>query len=344
MPSASHIPTISGMSPLLTSRRYLTNFDSIRTGNILTDVLVIGSGVAGARAALEAAQYGLVTLVTKPAFDQSCTSWAQGGIAAAISAQDSAQAHYDDTMRVGCGLNTPEAVRRLVEDGPACIEEIIAWGFAADRSDGTLALAREGGHSLHRVVHARGDQTGRELSETLERRVRATANIRVFEQCFVIDLITIEGVCVGAITYHAQYGHQLIWAQRTILASGGCGQLWRESTNPGVATGDGVAAAFRAGATLRDMEMMQFHPTTLYIAGAARALISEAVRGEGGLLIDKNGERFMAAYHPDVELAPRDVVSRAMHKHLAETRASCVYLAVRHLPNVSERFPHNAQL
>lgn len=327
------------MSTLFDTRRYLTNFDSTRTANIITDVLVVGSGVAGIRAALEAARYGNVILLTKGDFEQSCTAHAQGGIAAALASDDSIERHYEDTMTVGCGLNRPEAVRLLVTDGPARIEELIGWGMELDRTDGRLDLAREGGHSACRIVHARGDQTGAALVATLKRRLLGVEAVRVYDHCFLIDLLTHEGACVGAVTYHAKYGHQLIWASQTVLASGGCGRVWRETTNPPVATGDGMAAAFRAGATLADMEMMQFHPTTLYVAGAGRALISEAVRGEGAHLVDRTGRRFMFDHHADGELAPRDVVSRAIHRHLVETRANCVYLDVRHIAGFRERFP-----
>lgn len=332
------------MSSLFDTRRYLTNFDSSRTGNILTDVLVIGSGVAGARAALGAADDVLVTLMTKSSFDDSATRHAQGGIAAALGGSDSPEKHFEDTVRVGCHLNSTEAVRTLVADGPECIQELIGWGIALDRDGAELALTREGGHSLNRIVHAQGDQTGRALVETLQRRVRQTENIRVFEHCFLLDLLTVDGVCVGAVAFHQRHGHQIIWAKQTILATGGCGQLWRETTNPAVATGDGLAAAFRAGATLRDMEMMQFHPTTLYVAGAGRALISEAVRGEGGYLVDRAGDRFMNDFHPDGELAPRDIVSRAIHRHLATTQSNCVYLDVRHMNGFEKRFPLIARL
>lgn len=311
---------------------------------MLTDTLVIGSGVAGARAAIEAARYGLVTMLTKSTFEESCTNYAQGGIAAALSDDDSPESHLADTMRVGCGLNRTDAVELLVSDGPRCIEELIAWGFELDRVDGELALAREGGHSVNRIVHARGDQTGRELAKVLKRRVQETENVRVFENCFLIDFITLDGACVGAVAFHERHGHQLIWAKQTILASGGCGRIWRETTNPSVATGDGIAAAYRAGARLCDMEMMQFHPTTLYVAGAGRTLISEAVRGEGAYLVDHAGRRFMPRYHADAELAPRDVVSRAVHQHLLETQSNCVYLDVRHLKGFRERFPHIARL
>ncbi len=327
------------MVTLFDTRRYLTDFDSVRVGHMLTDVLVIGSGVAGARAAIEAAQYGSVTLVTKEGFEDSCTHHAQGGIAAALGENDSPTAHFEDTMRVGCGLCSAQAVEYLVEDAPQRIEELISWGMHVDRTEGELHLGREGGHCVNRIVHARGDQTGQELSATLMRRVHDTKNLRVFDHCFVIDFIDVEGRCAGVVTYNEQHGHQLIWAKQTVLASGGCGRIWRETTNPPVATGDGLAAAFRLGARLRDMEMMQFHPTTLYVAGAGRALISEAVRGEGGHLVDRAGHRFMQDYHTDAELAPRDVVSRAIQAHLAETRSNCVFLDVRHIKGFQERFP-----
>ena len=332
------------MATLYDTRRYLTNFDSRRASNIITDVLVIGSGVAGARAAIEAAPKGLVTLMCKGEFDDSATSLAQGGIAVARAPDDDLQLHYDDTTRVGCGLCDSDAVRALVAEGPEQIEELLAWGMELDRADGEIALTREGGHSVDRIVHAHGDQTGRELARTLKHRVFVTENVRVFERCFLIDFITVEGVCVGAVTYHEEYGHQLIWAKQTVLASGGCGQLWRETTNPPGSTGDGIAAAFRAGATLRDMEMVQFHPTTLYVAGAGRALISEAVRGEGGYLVDRDGHRFMTDYHPDGELAPRDIVSRSIDSHLLKTLSNAAYLDVRHVKGFVKRFPHITRL
>ena len=332
------------MATLADTRRYLTDFESERIGHILTSVLVVGSGVGGARAALEAARHGPVVLMSKGAFAECATHYAQGGIAAALADYDSPQQHFDDTLRVGAGLNDAHALRVLVEDGPDRIREVIDWGMKLDRVDDRLALTREGGHSVNRVVHAHGDQTGRALEETLKQRVVADPRIRVFHHCYLIDLITVDGRCVGAVTFHARHGHQLIWARQTVLATGGCGQIWRESTNPSVCTGDGLAAAYRASARLCDLELMQFHPTTLYVAGAGRALISEAVRGEGGRLVDRDGNRFMAAYHPDAELAPRDVVSRAISQRLRETDASCVYLDVRHLSGFSQRFPFIAKL
>ena len=336
--------SLPGMPTLFDTRRYLTNFDSRRISHILTDVLVVGSGVAGARAAIQAAGHGDVILMCKDRFAESATRYAQGGIAAARDDFGDVRAHFEDTMRVGCELNNPAAVQMLVSEGPARIRELIDWGMELDRMDGELAYTREGGHSVNRIVHAHGDQTGRELVQTLQRRVGETAGIRLFEECFLIDLLTVDGVCCGAVTFHPRHGHQLFWAKQIILASGGCGQVWRETTNPPGATGDGFAAAFRAGVVLRDMEFMQFHPTTLYVAGAGRALISEAVRGEGAHLVDKAGERFMFKHHPDGELAPRDVVSRVIHEHLSETRSNSVFLDVRPIRGFASRFPHIAKL
>lgn len=332
------------MAKLFDTRRYLTNFDSTRTSHLFTDVLVVGSGVAGVRAALEASNHGDVIVLTKQRAEESASSYAQGGIAAAMGPDDSPASHLEDTIRVGCGLNCRRAVELLVEEGPQRIAELRTWGAQLDEVDGQLDLAREGGHSRSRVVHIQGDQTGRGLMIALRRKLKETDNIRLFEDCFLIDFVTQEGACIGAITYHEQHGHQLIWARQTILASGGCGRIWRETTNPPIATGDGVAAAFRAGATVCDMELVQFHPTTLYVAGAGRALISEAVRGAGAYLVDRDGRRFMADYHPDAELAPRDIVSRAINQHLLHTNFSYAYLDVRHLPNFVERFPQITRL
>ncbi|HEY3245056.1 MAG TPA: L-aspartate oxidase [Phycisphaerae bacterium] len=348
------------MANLFDTRRYLTDFDAARTGHLLTDVLVIGTGVAGARAAIEAAQFGDVILITKAVAEESVTRYAQGGIASAMAEDDSVEQHRDDTLRVGAGLSRRAAVDLLVREGPRRIAELIEWGIHFDMSAGAhgdpssprrptavpYALTREGGHTANRILHSQGDATGRELAETLLRKVRATPGIRIFERCFLIDLITLEGRCVGAVTYHPKYGHQLIWARQTILASGGCGQVYRETTNPPVATGDGMAVAFRAGAELADMEMMQFHPTTLYVAGSSRALISEAVRGEGAWLVNRAGERFMQEYHPDAELAPRDVVSRAIVDQMARSGATSVFLDVRHIPkkHFEQRFPYISRL
>ncbi len=313
-------------------------------GHIVTDVLIIGSGVAGSRAAIEAARHGSVTMICKQSFNQSATHHAQGGIAGSIDANDSEQSHYNDTMKVGCKLNDENVVKRLVKDGPQRIQELIQWGFDVDLVNDKPELGREGGHSVNRIVHAHGDQTGRELVRTLKQLVEQNPSIRVFDYCFLLDFIVIDGTCLGAVVFNKQHGHQLLWAKQTILASGGCGQIWRETTNPPVSTGDGMAAAFRAGAKLCDMEFMQFHPTTLYVAGSGRALISEAVRGEGAHLVDEDSHRFMKDYHDDMELAPRDIVSRAIHQHIYENRLKCVFLDVRHIKGFETRFPHITQL
>jgi len=329
------------MAELYDTRRYLTNFDVQRTGNLFTDVLVIGSGVAGLRAAIEASRFGSVLLVTKGRIDQSNTAHAQGGIATVTARDDTFESHIEDTLTVGCGLCDRVAVDRMVREGPDRVRELIDWGGLFDRQGDELLLGLEGGHSAPRIVHAMGDATGREVAETLIRVVRSKENVRVFEDCFTIDLIDLDGRCCGVTTYHRHFRHQVFWARQTILATGGCGQLYRETTNPDVATGDGHALAYRAGLPLRDMEMIQFHPTTLYVAGASRALISEAVRGEGAYLVDRQGRRFMPGYDPQAELAPRDVVSRAILSEMAKQNATCMYLDVRHLNSdkFRKRFP-----
>jgi len=329
------------MTNLYDSRRYLTRFDVQRLPSLFTDVLVIGSGVAGLRAAIEAARYGSVLLVTKGRTDESNTAWAQGGVAVVTSPEDTFNQHVEDTLTVGCGLCDRTAVERIVRDGPARIKELIEWGAIFDRRGQNLALGLEGGHSAHRIVHALGDETGREIADTLIRVARTTDRLRVFEGCFAIDLVDVEGRCCGLTTFHRHFGHQIFWAKQTILATGGCGQVYRETTNPEIATGDGHAMAYRAGVPLRDMEMVQFHPTTLYVAGATRALISEAVRGFGAHLVDRQGRRFMPEYHANAELAPRDVVSRAILTEMAKQDATCMYLDVRHLniEKFRKRFP-----
>src|SRR6185295_17519010 len=240
------------------------------------------------------------------------------------------------------------AVRITVEEGPQRVLELLSWAANFDKQKGNpydLAFTREGGHSFARIVHAYGDATGKDVAQTLINTVRTHKNIRVSEQSFVVDLITEHDRCVGAL---ALINHQvtILWARQTILASGGAGQLYRESTNPKIATADGHAMAYRAGATLGDMEMVQFHPTTLYVAGSSRALITEAVRGEGAHLVDKNGHRFMPDYDPMAELAPRDIVSRAIVAQIRKTHFTHVFLDVRHLPaeKFRARFPQFARL
>jgi L-aspartate oxidase len=330
-------------------RRYLIPFKAARLPQQFADVLVIGGGVAGLRAAIAAAAEGADVLVlTKDTIDQSNTWYAQGGIAAVLQPADSYQSHVDDTEKGGAGLCDHQAVDVVIKEGPQRVLELLEWGANFDKQTGNphgLAFTREGGHSFARILHAYGDATGKELAETLIRTVRTRESIRVSENTFVIDLVTDDGRCLGVLAL-IDGQVNLIWASRTILASGGAGQLYRESTNPKIATADGHAMAYRAGATLQDMEMVQFHPTTLYVAGSSRALITEAVRGEGAYLVDRNGHRFMPDYHEMAELAPRDVVSRAIIEQIRKTHFTHVFLDVRHLPGKEfrERFPQLAKL
>lgn len=330
-------------------RRYLLSFDTRRLPHIFTDVLVIGSGIAGLRAGIEAERHGEVILATKAATGDSNSAQAQGGLAAVMAATDSLESHEADTLAVACGLADRQVVRDVIHAAPQHIRELMDWGVAFDtEAQGrALQLGREGGHSAARIVHADGDGTGRVLTEGLIRRARQCENLKVFDHCFVVDLITDppEGgpgaACVGALTYHPRYGLQVLRARCTVLAAGGAGALWQETTNPPVATADAIALGFRAGATLADVEFMQFHPTTLYVAGATRSLISEAVRGEGARLLDRNGHRFMPDCDPKAELAPRDVVSRAILDRMVHTHATHVFLDVRHLgaEAFAARFP-----
>jgi L-aspartate oxidase len=333
----------------LTQRRYLLPFKAARLPQQITDVLVIGGGVAGLRAAIAAAEGGAeVLLLTKDTIDQSNTWYAQGGIAAVLQPLDSVESHVKDTLDVGAGLCDEKNVRIVIEEGPPRTLELLNWGAHFDKKAGNaydLAFGLEGGHSYARILHAYGDATGKELAQTLIRTVRSKESVRISEQSFVIDLLTDEGRCVGALAMIGGTIH-VLWAKQTILASGGAGQLYRESTNPKIATADGHAMAYRAGAALQDMEMVQFHPTTLYVAGSSRALITEAVRGEGAYLVDRNGKRFMSDYHRMGELAPRDVVSRAIVEQIRKTNFTHVFLDVRHLPTgpFRERFPQLAKL
>lgn len=327
-------------------RRYLVRFDPKRIPHMFTDVLVIGGGIAGLRAALSIDPSQQTVIVTKDNLEQSNSVYAQGGIAGVLDPIDEFASHVADTLNAGKGICDEDIVRMVVREAPDRIRELIALGTDFDKnSAGEIALTQEGGHSHPRIAHALGDATGKEIMRALRAQTRAreeNKQCQIWEQTYTIDLLTFEDECCGALVWNPHHGKTFVWAKQTILATGGAGQLYRETTNPPSATGDGHAIAFRAGAKMRDMEMMQFHPTVLYIAGGSRHLISEAVRGEGAYLVDSNGHRFMQDYDEALELAPRDVVSQSITSQMQKTGHPCVYLDLSHLPYqmVEERFPH----
>lgn len=326
--------------------RYLVPFHPKRIPHHFVDVLIVGGGIAGLRAAMEVDPRLSLLVITKDAMRESNSAYAQGGIAGVLDPSDRFENHVADTLRAGADLCDPQVVEMVVREAPQHIRELIAWGTQFDEGEaGNLLLGREGGHSHHRIVHAMGDATGQEIMRAMIRRVREDLKAQVWPDTFTIDLLTHEGECRGALVWNARHGRTFVWAKQTILCTGGAGQIYRETTNPPVATGDGHAAAYRAGAVLSDMEFMQFHPTVLYIAGSSRSLITEAMRGEGAELVDATGHRFMFDYDERGELAPRDIVSRAIVEQMARTAHPCVYLQLRHLDPgyVRQRFPGIAQ-
>lgn len=307
----------------------LLSVDSRRVPLFRFDVCVIGSGAAGSAAALAAAEQGAeVALLCKAGLRDTNTVYAQGGMAAVLTEEDSVESHVADTLRVGCGLSEPARVEAVVRGGPEAVRWLLELGAEFDREeDGSLQLLREGGHSRARIIHAGGDTTGREIQRAVTLAVQGHARITSFEGVLALDILCeSDGSAQGVLVRMPTGERAVIAAGQVILASGGAGQIYRETTNPAIATGDGLAIAFRAGAVLRDLEFVQFHPTMLYIAGAARVLISETVRGAGGVLRDRAGERFMQRAHPDAELAPRDVVSRAVFRRMVQTGDTNCYL------------------
>lgn len=324
------------------------------------DVLVIGSGIAGLSFAIAASRYGSVLVITKKQDCESNTNYAQGGIACVLDPSDSFESHIRDTLVAGCGMCHKDAVRILVEEGPSRIRELLEWGadFSLDKDSPTaqkgLHLGKEGGHSANRIVHAH-DLTGKEVEETLLRRAKSIPNITMMEHHCAIDLITEYQLqkreynatqphtCFGAYILNTLTSEIYPVASRiTCLASGGAGQIYLHTTNPSIATGDGTAIAYRAGAMIANMEFMQFHPTTLYHEHADSFLISEALRGYGAVLCRSDGSTFMEQYHPLKSLAPRDIVARAIDKEMKKTGAPCVYLDIRSAPADKTRshFPH----
>lgn len=316
-------------------------FDQRTTPLLRTDVLVIGGGIAGGSAALHAAGSGAEVLVlAKTDLGDSNTAWAQGGMATVQSPEDSIELHVNDTLAVGAGLSTPAVVRHIIAGATEALRWLESLGTRFDRdADDHLALGREGGHTMHRVVHANGDATGAEIQRALEQAMREHADVTLRTNAFVRDLLVHDGRCIGALVL-LDGKPTAVEAGAVIVATGGCGQIYRETTNPTGASGDGHALCFRAGARLTDLEFVQFHPTTLYIAGASRFLISEVVRGAGAVLRDRNGERFMQDVHPMAELAPRDVVARAILDRMVDTDDTHVYLDLSTVPGDPHvRFP-----
>ncbi|WP_112248318.1 L-aspartate oxidase [Kribbella monticola] len=303
------------------------------------DVVVIGSGIAGLTAALEARELGTVLVVTKDVVASGSTQWAQGGIAAALGPGDSPEQHLQDTLVAGAGLSDPVAVRTLVTEGPDAVRDLIELGARFDSdAAGDLSLTREGGHHRNRIAHAGGDATGAEIERALVAAVKRAPGIRLMEHALVLDLLTAEDGAIAGVTVHVMGEGQLdgvgaIRSRAVILASGGLGQLYAATTNPSVSTGDGMALALRAGAKVRDLEFVQFHPTVLWLGKSAKGqqpLVSEAVRGEGAFLVDHEGKRFMQGQHELADLAPRDIVAKAIMRQMLASGKDHVFLDARH--------------
>ena len=322
------------------------DFDSLEsmTSRARCDFLVMGAGVAGLRAALELAAHGDVLVVTKESVKESNTHYAQGGIAVAENDSEDIALHLDDTVNAGDGLVYRPAARVLVSEGPERVDELIEWGARFDQEDGRLLRTREAAHSLPRILHANGDATGAEISRSLAAMARAHDRIRFAEWTCLTGLVVSDGRVVGADLLDAENHATRVCARAVLIAAGGAGQVYSDTTNPAVATGDGIALAAEAGAELADMEFYQFHPTAFSLPGAPRFLVSEALRGEGAYLRNDGGERFMERYSPMLELAPRAVVARAVAREGMGARPDevrPVYLDMRHVQGMDlhKRFP-----
>lgn len=327
----------------INSPRYVVPFHPKRVPHYFTDIVIVGGGLAGLRAAIEIDPKLSAVVVTKDEVRQSNSNYAQGGIAGVLDPKDDFEHHIADTMVAGGELCNRDVVEMVVREAPDRIGELIDWGTRFDKADDSddLMLGKEGGHSHRRIVHALGDSTGKEVMRAVVDWTARFPNIQLWQRAYMLDLIVHEGRCRGALIWNKHHGKMILWAKEFILCTGGAGQLFRETTNPPVATADGHAVAYRAGAELRDMEFMQFHPTVLYIAGSSRSLITEAMRGEGAHLVDGNGHRFMPDYDERAELAPRDVVSQAIVSQMEKTRTPNVFLDLSHLDanHVRKRFP-----
>jgi len=325
-------------------RNYLINFDTRQLPQEEWEYVIIGSGIAGLYSAYIASRYGgKAVVLTKRTVLDSNTSKAQGGIAVAIGTADSPDFHLEDTLVAGAGLCNYEAVKILVNEGPQRVAELINIGARFDQDNGRLLLGKEGAHSRNRILHAAGDATGAEIQRALTKQALNNPSIEVRESHFVVDLLIRENNCYGVLAYDTQSEQlKVFWSKAVILASGGVGQLYKHNTNPEVATGDGIAIAYRAGVEVMDMEFTQFHPTALNLPEAPRFLISEAARGEGAYLLNCHGDRFMTRYHQMAELAPRDIVVWAILQEMKETESSEVYLDLSRLGDekIDRRFPN----
>lgn len=296
------------------------------------DILIVGSGLAGLTAAWHASKNGTVAIITKSQLDISNSYYAQGGIAAVMSDEDSFESHMNDTLIAGRGLCDLDSVNILVREGQRCVRELISLGMEFDKDNNEYVLGLEGGHSHRRILHSGGDATGKGLTSFMLKKVQEQKNIQVFEYTTVVKLLVENDSCYGVQAFDFTTGKNLVFRSKaTIIATGGLSRIYDRSTNPHTATGDGIALAYHAGAKLSDIEFIQFHPSALYIPGEDAFLISEAVRGEGAWLLNQQGERFMLHIHPLAELAPRDVVAHAIYNQLQTNHSDFVYLSLKHL-------------
>lgn len=323
------------------SPRYLINFDLSEIKKIYTDFLIVGSGIAGLYTSLKLCNRGGVVLLTKDNLKESNTEYAQGGIAVALGDKDSPQLHMEDTLKAGANFCDPKAVEVLVTEGPKCVEELIELGTKFDKVEGKYKTALEAAHQRPRILRARGDATGAEIERALSEKVINENKIKIKERILIVDIIAEHNTCYGLLALDSNTNKIIAYlAKATILASGGAGQLFSNTTNPDVTTGDGIAMAYRGEAKVTDLEFIQFHPTALYHQGSPKFLISESVRGEGAVLKNIKGEIFMPSYHPLAELAPRDIVARAITDQMEKTKNDYVYLdATKIKDKFSQRFP-----
>lgn len=322
--------------------RYLVNFDLKNLKKEFTDIAVIGSGISGLLVALKASQFAEVSIFSKEKLEESETYYAQGGIAIALSPQDSPALHFKDTIKVGDGLSDKSAVKILVKEGIFRIQELILLGVNFDKTEEGLSLTLEGAHSRKRIIHARGDATGEEVEKKLIKNIREKKNVKLYENFYVVDILTFNNKTVGIIVFDKKEKElKIYFCKAIVLSTGGAGQIYKYTTNPEVSTGCGIGIAYRGGCEITDMEFIQFHPTALNYKGET-FLISEAVRGEGAILKNHKGEQFMKNYHPLAELAPRDIVSRAIWEEMKKTKKEYVYLDFTHFERgkIEKRFPH----